>query len=151
MAPIPIIVCGRRAEIAKFVRESLAPEYDVVHVITSPEEGSSDIPILLRGEKLPESDNPGSRNYGSTPLAVATGGGYDDEAFNQMRDACLKDDKAKVVPWLRPDLSQISSMPDLSDAEAYGRKTADRLRIVLNDLDLKGESKVEWKKGAVIF
>jgi len=74
----------------------------VIHVILTPEAGAAEIPLLLDGKSLPKSENVGSQNYSKKPIAVITGGGYDDAKFKIMKDAC---EGKGSVPWLRPDMS----------------------------------------------
>jgi hypothetical protein len=121
MSPIPIIVIGRNPRIAIKVREGVMPEYDgmsasllsslhytspytlsVVHIITTVEQGLNDLPLLLSNPSqtpMNVDNNLGSKNHGSRPLAVAAGGGFNDEMFNKMKDAC-KDVEQGIV-WVR--------------------------------------------------
>ncbi|KAF2258674.1 hypothetical protein CC78DRAFT_537614 [Lojkania enalia] len=138
MSALPVIVCGKNPSIAAVVRKHLLPEYDVTHIITSPEVGAVQIPLVLAGKAPPNSfENLGSRNYGKLPVAVAAGGGYDDDSVKLMQDAC-KD--VKAVPWLRPNLSQFKNMPSFNDVEAYGTATAIRLKRKLEELNVGGEN-----------
>lgn len=123
--------------------------FTVVHVITNPEVGAKEIPLLLSGKTVDSTDNVGSGNYSKIPLAVATGGGYDDDAFNLMREAS---NGTKVVPWLRPDKSKLKDGPPLDDIEAFGKNTAVRVKKTLDDLGVgKGEEKDEWKTEVYLF
>jgi hypothetical protein len=121
MSPIPTIIIGRTPKIASKVREGLLPEYDgtspspisynntlhmqysdqaeVIHVILSMEQGMKDLPVLLSNpSKTPEhtEGNLGSGKYGTRPLVVGVGGGFDDEMFEKMRDACEGCDEGVV-------------------------------------------------------
>lgn len=87
-------------------------------------------------------------NYSKPPLAVATGGGFDDEAFNLMRDPS-KDIKA--VPWLRPDMSKAKDGPPLTEMEAFGKHVAERVKHKLNELEVGGEPKDEWRNEVYFF
>ncbi|KAJ4366952.1 hypothetical protein N0V83_007482 [Neocucurbitaria cava] len=123
MSPMPIIVCGRNPNIAKNVRKGLLPEYDVIHVAIGLDAAISDIPLLFSGKTVPSnnnSDNLGSQNYAKKPVAVAVGGGFDDEMFEQMKAAT----EGKEVVWVRPDLSKMDGMPELGDVEAYAAASA---------------------------
>ncbi|KAF2114854.1 hypothetical protein BDV96DRAFT_600024 [Lophiotrema nucula] len=132
MSGVPVIVCGRRAVIASAVREALSPDYEVIHVITSPEQGASEIPLVLSGKQPPDSsENPGSQDYSRPAVAVVTGGGYDDATFSNMKDAC----KAfPNVPWLRPDMSKMKDMPPGTDPKAYAKASAARVKEMLDEL-----------------
>jgi len=122
-APIPVVLCGASAQIATGVKNGLLPEIEgrltvpppfsaisltdgtlhlsVIHVILSAEAGAAEIPLLLEGNSLPASENVGSQNYSRKPVAVVTGGGYDDARFKMMKDAC---EGKGSVSWLRPDM-----------------------------------------------
>lgn len=71
----------------------------VIHIITTPQAGAAEIPLLLAGKTPAAFENFGSGNYSKRPVAVATGGGYDEEGFKLMRGACNSDPNAKIVPW----------------------------------------------------
>ncbi|CAO2649429.1 Nn.00g068140.m01.CDS01 [Neocucurbitaria sp. VM-36] len=137
MSPIPVIVCGKNPNIAKKVREGLLPEYDVIHIILSLEAGLSDIPLLLSG-KTPKdtAGNLGSQNYDERPVAVAVGGGFNDEMFDQMKDAAKE---VQSAVWVRADLSKVAAMPALSDVEAFGAATAVRVKKSLDELSVGKE------------
>lgn len=96
--------------------------------------------------------NVGSGNYSNIPVAVVTGGGYDDESFDLMRSACKN---TKIVPWLRPDKSKLKDSPPLDDIEAFGKNTAVRVRETLQELGLgkgeEGKEKEEWKTGVYFY
>jgi hypothetical protein len=108
--------------------------FTVIHVVLSVEAGVSQIPALLRGEHLPPSDseeNIGTRNYAKPPVAIITGGGYDDATFQEMRDACKG---ATNVPWLRPDMrAQATQGP------GSGAAIAERVKVCLNKLVRDGK------------
>lgn len=90
-------------------------------MILSPEAGAAEIPLLLEGKSLPASDNVGSRNYSKKPVAVITGGGYDDTKFKLMKDAC---EGKGSVSWLRPDMGY--PMPPLGPQ--YGAIMVERVK-----------------------
>jgi hypothetical protein len=117
-------------------------------VVTDAQTGSSEIPSLLSGKNIAGMDNMGSKNYSQPPVAVATGGGFDDEQFNLMRNACKG---IKVVPWLRPDMSKAKDGPSLSDMRAFGKHTAERVKRKLTELGVSGEAKEEWKTEVYLF
>ncbi|KAG9199345.1 hypothetical protein G6514_008601 [Epicoccum nigrum] len=116
MSPIPIIVCGRSPEIAHKVTLDMQPEYDVVKIVLSPEEGIEEIPKFL------SSQNP--------PRAVALGGAFDDATVDSMRDAASK---AGEVVWLRVDKSRQSEMPSMDDKEVFGAALAERMKASLQE------------------
>jgi hypothetical protein len=106
----------------------------VIHVILTPEAGVSDIPLLLEGKTPPSSDpgDLGTRDYSQRAAAVVTGGGYDDAAFQIMRDAC----KGKSnIPWLRPDLS----VPTPPLGPLYGKAMVERVKACLDNLAEEGK------------
>jgi hypothetical protein len=96
-------------------------------VILSAEAGAAEIPILLEGKSLPASDNVGSQNYSKKPVAVVTGGGYDDARFKLMKDAC---EGKRSVSWLRPDMGY--AMPPLGPQ--YGAITVGRVKKGIQEL-----------------
>jgi hypothetical protein len=123
----------------------------VVHIILSVEQGVKDLPLLLSTpSKAPTDteDNYGSKNYGERPLAVAAGGGFNDEMFQEMKDVCKEVEQGIV--WLRADISKIDEMPPLSDLEAYGAETARRVKRKLEELEL-GKGNTEGKEGVYFF
>src|ERR1700733_10361407 len=152
----PVIVCGKKPEIARAVKASLYPEYEganhltiqhlftnprltvlfsylVIHVILSVEAGVSVIPALLRGERLPSADeeNIGTRNYLKPPAAIVTGGGYDDANVKEMRDACKGESN---VPWLRPDMSALPPQ-----GPEFGSAMAEKIKACLYRLMRDGK------------
>lgn len=112
----------------------------VIHIVLSLDAGISDIPLLLSG-KTPTpapssntssgpSENLGSQNYAKKPVAVAVGGGFDDEMFEQMKAAT----EGKEVVWVRADPSKMAGMPELGDVEAYAAASAARVKRCLGGL-----------------
>jgi hypothetical protein len=89
---------------------------------------------MLEGKEIPkpDPDNVGTKNYSSKALAVVTGGGYDDEAFETMRKAC---EGKSSVPWLRPDLSV--ARPPIGPQ--YGGQIAERAKQCLEGLEKAGQ------------
>lgn len=70
-------------------------------------------------------------------MAIVLGAGYDDEAFEAMRSACLQagiqgEVKGKGVPWLRPDLTV--ETPPLGPL--YGKHMVERVKVGLGKLNL---------------
>ncbi|KAL8860446.1 MAG: hypothetical protein Q9178_003105 [Gyalolechia marmorata] len=111
-SPIPIILCGRRpTHIAEAIIAGLRPEFEVIHLVLSPDEGKAQIPAVLRGEApgSHEADNIGTKNYSKAPAAVILGGAYKEADMIEMREACKNDSK---VPWLRQDPNITASPMD---------------------------------------
>ncbi|KAF2854341.1 hypothetical protein T440DRAFT_443052 [Plenodomus tracheiphilus IPT5] len=147
MTPLPIIVCGKNPSIATAVRERMLPEYDVIHIILSVESGMRDIPLLLSSQfPANSSSNHGSRNYTKPPVAIALGGGFNDELFNQIKDSC-KDVPSTI--WLRVDTSKMAGPPKPEEMEKYGRATAERMKKKLGELRVSEEGGV--KEGVFCF
>ena len=101
-------------------------------MILTPEAGVAEIPLLVQGESLPKSDNIGTQNYQKPPVAVVTGGGYDDESFEKMKKAC--EGKGNVL-WLRPDLT--TPTPPLGPE--YGKAMVSRVKACMKKLAEDGE------------
>jgi hypothetical protein len=73
----------------------------VIHIILSVEQGVKDLPLLLSTPSKPPDnigENFGSQKYGERPLAVGVGGGFNDEMFKEMRDACR--DLNEGIVWV---------------------------------------------------
>ncbi|KAK9492395.1 hypothetical protein V1508DRAFT_397941 [Lipomyces doorenjongii] len=132
MSALPIILCGKSTVIANSVIATLKPEYEVIHVILTSAQGVEQIPSLLRGENPRELDNIGTKNYSRTAIAVITGGGYDDTAVVEMREAAKG---RSNVPWLRPDLTK--PRPPLGPG--YGEALAERVKATLKELTREGK------------
>jgi hypothetical protein len=98
-------------------------------VILSAEAGAAEIPLLLEGggKSLLASENMGSRNYDRKPVAVVTGGGYDDARFKMMKDAC---EGKGSVSWLQPDMGY--PMPALGPQ--YGAIMIERVKKGIKEL-----------------
>ena len=79
----------------------------------------------------------GTGNYERPPVAVYTGGGFDDEAFAALREACLG---VSQVPWLRPDMAQTEAdgmQPGVNPE--YTAYIADRVKRCLLSLADAGQ------------
>ena len=103
-----------------------------IHIILSVPAAVSEVPILL-SSKTPSntSENLGSQNYAQRPLAIAIGGGFNDEMFNQIKDAC-KDVPSAV--WARTDISKMGKPPGAGEEESYGAIVAERVKSCLGQL-----------------
>lgn len=124
----------------------MANSSSAIHIIASVDAGVRDIPLLLSGSKpVDTSSNLGSRNYETRPVAVVVGGGFSDEAFATMKDAC---GDMKAV-WLRPDLADESQMPPpLSEPERFGAVTAVKVKKCLKEIAVGEGGKEE---GVILF
>ncbi|KAJ5380775.1 uncharacterized protein N7496_003203 [Penicillium cataractarum] len=103
-SPVPVILCGRRAEIGRPVSELLVPEFEVIHFITTNEAALTDIPRLLKGEKpqSPDDSGVGTQNYSQVPRAVVFGRGYDISEVEQFKNAS-EGSNAEPVAWITGD------------------------------------------------
>lgn len=159
----PVVLCGRSPQIASSVKKGLEPEYEgvllsilssprssnlasVIHIILSPAAGVSDIPAILQGQSPSSTEeNIGTQNYSNLPIAVVTGGGYDDRLFKEMYDAAKG--KGKAVHWLRPDLS-VQTPPLGPD---YGKHMVGRVKACLERLEGEGKLGEEKGEGEVVM
>jgi len=132
-SPVPVILCGQRAQIATTVKESLLPEFEVIHIILSPAAGIAEIPAVLSGEagSIDTSENIGTKNYSKAAAAVILGAGYEDAQVDEMRAACNKIN----VPWLRCDMSKPA--PPLGPG--YGEALVQRVKVLLSQLAEEGK------------
>jgi hypothetical protein len=71
---------------------------------------------------------------------VVVGGGFDDEMFKQMRNACRE---VTDVPWGRANLMKGGEMPDYNDVEAFGKVVARRIKASLLELGVGRKTRVE--------
>ncbi|KAK3899275.1 hypothetical protein C8A05DRAFT_37112 [Staphylotrichum tortipilum] len=82
---IPLASLGANAEVAKQIQALLLPEYDIVHVCTTPATASSELPPLCAGA-LDTIDTTGCGSNAARPVAerrlpraIIFGGGIADE------------------------------------------------------------------------
>ncbi|KFY43695.1 hypothetical protein V495_03827 [Pseudogymnoascus sp. VKM F-4514 (FW-929)] len=136
-APLRVIVCGQTAQIANGVKAGLLPEYETIHVVFSAAAGAKDIPPLLSGQTPPATDEPnvGTGDYSKKADAIITGGAYDDEKFNEMRNACAELPGFGGVAWLRPNMST----PTPPIGPAYGKAMVERCKVCLKELEQDGK------------
>ncbi|GLI76243.1 hypothetical protein PoHVEF18_004514 [Penicillium ochrochloron] len=127
-SPVPIILCGRRAEIGKVVSELLAPEFEGIHFITTNEAALADIPRLLKGEKpaAPDTSGVGTQNYSQIPRAVVFGRGYDVSEVEEFRKA--SDGYAHPVAWFAADPKNAPGPNDPPPGPAYAQAAASALK-----------------------
>lgn len=115
----------------------------VIHIILTLSAGASEIPPILQGQAPPPSgeENLGSRDYSKLPVAVITGGGYNDAMFEEMYNAAKG--KGKQVVWLRPDMT-VQGAPPLGPD--YGVYVTGRVKTCMRRLE--GEGMLDgWKGG----
>jgi len=97
-----VILCGQTEQIGQGVIAGLKPEYEacpVIHFVLTPEGGSSQISLLLRGEAaVPSASALGSKYYSRPPVALITGGGYDNDGMAAMIKACKGESSNRRVP-----------------------------------------------------
>ncbi|KAI5477146.1 hypothetical protein MNV49_006802 [Pseudohyphozyma bogoriensis] len=134
---LPLIVCGRTTKVASAVQAALAPEYSIMHLILSPEEGVEHLPLLLSNQAPPPPKNParqlGTQDYSSPPQAILLGGGYEDSDIEVLRKACR--DTTQKVPWLKCD----PSVPTPPLGPEYGKAVVERAKKRLRELREEGK------------
>ncbi|KAJ6136881.1 hypothetical protein N7497_012133 [Penicillium chrysogenum] len=136
--PHKFLLCGRRERVGSLVIEELKPEYEVIHFITSVEDGTTNLPLILSGNSPKrEESSLGSKIYSQPPKAVIFGGGYDDEAIEKLRQAVAGSQRVLQVPWLKADLKKSESGPP-PGTEAYCTSAAARMRESLKTLEITG-------------
>lgn len=161
MSALPIILCGKSPPLVNYVRKHLLPEYEgtplphalylpthhltrpVIHTIYSTPAGILELPLLLKTPPtIPSGSGPnlGSQNYAKRPIAVVTGGGFDDEAFEAMRKACA--DVTADIPWGKPDVAKMREMPNYGNMDAFGGRIVERMKENLGKLGGGGEEGV---------
>ncbi|KKY27168.1 hypothetical protein UCDDS831_g00915 [Diplodia seriata] len=107
---IPIIVCGATQKMASMVKSNMLPEYDVVYAGHSLPSSLHEVPLILAGTPPPAASlhtQLGSNDFSSFPRAVVTGGGYSDDEFSDLFNACVAACGGKEsdlpVPFFRID------------------------------------------------
>ncbi|KAJ6068157.1 uncharacterized protein N7446_005194 [Penicillium canescens] len=102
--PIPIVLCGRLEKVGSIVISELEPDYEVTYFVMSVEDGIRNLPLILSGSTpVNDKSSLGSKNYSALPKAVILGGGYDDEAITQLREAVTSSPGTIKIPWLKAD------------------------------------------------
>ncbi|KAH8928666.1 hypothetical protein BT69DRAFT_1346457 [Atractiella rhizophila] len=138
--PVPLILIGKTAAIAAKVVAGLKPEYEVLHVILSIDEGVAAIHQILRGDAhlITLNNELGTANHSVEPQAVLLGAIYPDEEVKRLRDACHIDG-GKQVPSLRvkriEDLTAEDVKPDSPD---YPRAVLKRAKDCLDKMSAEG-------------
>lgn len=151
--PIPVVVCGQQAVILKDVKERLLPEYEststppnpakpiptnsqVIHGILHPSPGPSELPALLRGEKPNDPDNIGTKDYSKSPAAIMLNAGYEDDAVNEMHEACKGAAGGLGMPCLRFDELKPVDVPM---GPEYGEVLVARVKDLMKKLAEEGK------------
>ncbi|KAL4967597.1 uncharacterized protein BDV14DRAFT_169616 [Aspergillus stella-maris] len=107
--PIPVVLCGRTLSIGRTVTESLKPEYEVIHFVTSIEAAQADLPLLLAGcNPQTTSSEVGTRNYSQPPRGVIFGRGYSPDSVQELKKSCASRDRAPVA-WLAGDQAKLAT------------------------------------------
>jgi hypothetical protein len=106
----------------------------VIHFITTPEAGATQIPAIFKGELEVETNSAlGSHDYSDKPVAVILGGGYDDAGTEVMMKAAAG---IHPIPWLRPDLTKPAPPVGTPD---YGKALVERIKTLLAQLEQDGK------------
>ncbi|OJD29687.1 programmed cell death 6-interacting protein isoform x1 [Diplodia corticola] len=107
--PVPIIVCGAKQQLATMVRSNMLPEFNVIYAGFDLAASAKEVPQILSGSPPPSASlhtQVGSNDFQLAPRAVVTGGGYSDEAFQTLFQACVGacgSESALPVPFFRVD------------------------------------------------
>ncbi|ORY57755.1 uncharacterized protein BCR38DRAFT_413671 [Pseudomassariella vexata] len=135
----PIILCGKFEQVGQVVKNTIQPEFEVVHFISSPESGQTTIPLLVKGEApTNSSDNIGSRNYAVASKAVVVGAMYDDAWVENLA-------KEVDVPVLRPErlVGNPTGPPDAAAVQAVAKRVKEGLQKLVDEGKL-GQAGVFW-------
>ncbi|KAF2116216.1 hypothetical protein BDV96DRAFT_645551 [Lophiotrema nucula] len=93
MSFIPVIItCGDNEPDATAVNARMKPDYEVVYSGYSIPATLAEVPRILSGNPPAPTllhTQIGSNSFDRRPIAVAIGGGYDDETFRTLYDASL--------------------------------------------------------------
>ncbi|PYI35082.1 hypothetical protein BP00DRAFT_363861, partial [Aspergillus indologenus CBS 114.80] len=104
---IPVILCGAKREVAALVRAHMLPEYNaVVYAGHSLPAAEQEVPLILAGKAPPASalhTQVGPNDFTIAPRAVITGGGYSEDRFQTLYQACANASGVLPVPFLRTD------------------------------------------------
>ncbi|KAJ6010144.1 hypothetical protein N7499_004453 [Penicillium canescens] len=139
--PIPIVLCGRLEKVGSIVISELEPDYEVTYFVMSVEDGIRNLPLILSGSTpVNDKSSLGSKNYSALPKAVILGGGYDDEAITQLREAVTSSPGTIKIPWLKadPEKTKVGPTPG---SEKYCRAAASRMKHILGTILEKGDLK----------
>ncbi|KAB8073440.1 hypothetical protein BDV29DRAFT_136889 [Aspergillus leporis] len=141
--PIPVVLCGRLEKVGSIVISELEPDYEVTYFVMSVEDGIRNLPLILSGS-TPANDKSslGSKNYSAPPKAVILGGGYDDEAVTQLREAVTSSPGTVKIPWLKADPEKTKAGPT-PGSEEYCRAAASRMKYTLGSILARGDLESE--------
>lgn len=124
--------------VSAVLETTLLMDSEVVHFITSVENGMANLPSIMSGSPPRSAESTlGSKNYSQPPEAIILGGGYDDEAVEKLRMAVAGTQGTRKVPWLRPDPAKTQAGPT-PGSEEYAKSVAARVRDALAALDRDG-------------
>jgi hypothetical protein len=120
----------------------------VIHVVRSVDDAKSELPALLKGEKVTPASGFGSNVDNSSPVsgtevkAVIVGGGYSPEDFDAIKAVV---DEVKPLPFVRADTSKPrpAGAPPGPPGPAEIRE---RVTKALAEADAKG-----WEPGLYLF
>ncbi|KAJ9660499.1 hypothetical protein H2201_006921 [Coniosporium apollinis] len=109
---VPLVACGRSADIAKAVRKLLAPEYDVIHVCLTHEAALIELPALLRGDLVAPSSGIGTNAERDAaervgPRAVLMGGGVTMEEFQECKEKAGGNEDVK---WIKLTMEKLKEL-----------------------------------------
>jgi hypothetical protein len=103
------------------------------------EDGLRNLPLILSGSTPANiKSNLGSKNYSAPPRAIILGGGYDDAAIAQLREAVASSPGAVKIPWLKADPEKMKAGPT-PGTEEYCRAAASRMKSTLGSIPESGE------------
>ncbi|KAK1783367.1 hypothetical protein QBC45DRAFT_129050 [Copromyces sp. CBS 386.78] len=134
---IPVASFGNNPKVAQAIRETLLPEYDVVHTTLTLSTSLAELPSLCNGTfNQTPSSNLGSNASASSPAdlkvpkAVIFGGGVSPSDAEQVKEAVLKkNSEIKFVRLTREDM--VAAGAEGPDPEVIGRLLKARLVEVL--------------------
>ncbi|KAJ5092855.1 hypothetical protein N7456_008716 [Penicillium angulare] len=128
----PVVIVGQNPNLATHAIKYLAPEYEVVAFVESPEEAATAIPAFLAGEDAAVESPLGSKNLSNGIKAVIVGGTYDDAKFKAAKAAVPN----STVPWLQYDASK----PEPTHDAAGGAELIARIKAALAGVDFGTDS-----------
>ncbi|GAM91368.1 hypothetical protein ANO11243_094170 [Dothideomycetidae sp. 11243] len=88
----PIITCGDHKPDAIGVHAGMKSEYEVIYAAFSLPETFDELPQILAGTPpaaLTLHTQVASNDFSRHPVAIIVGGGYDDEAYGELRQKCI--------------------------------------------------------------
>ncbi|KAI1813277.1 hypothetical protein GGS20DRAFT_586696 [Poronia punctata] len=137
--PIPVILCGARAEIGGRVTATIKPEIEVIQFIASVKDAKENFASLLAGNgpKTQISNDVGSHNFSRPPRAIIFGRGYTDEEVREL-NRLFRGSASQPVAWIAGDPS---IAPPTNPGPAYALKAAENVkRTLFSWIEAGGES-----------